>query len=209
MSKNIAFMKKEIHRRAMEESKSILSNAEQEAKKITSSAKSRGDKIQMEIIKPEVATMRRRIIGSAELEGRRMSIKTKEEVLSELFNSAKENLAGIASRKDKKINYDEILFGLIKEAASEIGEKKLLITANKNDLSYISSNLGRIKQKLKRELGFEVDLKVMNEPQNCIGGVIVYNSNKSKTFFNTLEGRLLKSSSALRGKISKMLFEQE
>jgi len=193
----------------MEESKNTLSNAEQEAKKIISSAKSRGDKIQTEIIKPEVATMRRRIIGSAELEGRRMEIKTKEEVLSEIFGTAKENLSRIASRKDKKINYDEILFKLIKEAASEIGEKKLLITANKNDLSFISSNLNTIKQKLKKELGFEVDLTVMNESQNCIGGIIVYNSNKSKTFFNTLEGRLLKSSSTLRGNISKMLFEQE
>ena len=207
MSENIDSMKKEIHRRAMEELKNISSNAEQEAKKILSSAKGRGDKIRMEIIKPEVATMKRRIIGSAELEGRRMSIKTKEEVLSEIFDAVKDNLSRIANRKDNKINYDEIIFKLIKEAVSEIGEKRLLITANKKDLSYISSNLSPIKQKLKKELGYSVDLTLMTQHQDCIGGVIVHNSNKSKTFYNTLEGRLLKLRSTSRGKISKMLFE--
>ena len=208
MSEGIVSMKKEIHRRAIEESKSILSYAEQEAKKILSSAKERGDKIRMDIIKPEATTMRRRILGSAELEGRRITIKTKEEVIFEVFDAVKDSLSRVANRKDEKFNYDEIFFKLIKEAASEIDEKKLLITANKNDLSFITSNLNSMKQRLKKELGHEVDLTIMDEPYNCIGGVIVYNSDKSKTFYNTLEGRLLNLRSTLRGKISKILFEK-
>ena len=206
MSENISVMKEEIRRRAEEESKNTVSNSKKEAQKIVSSAKDRANKVRTEKVKPEAVTMRRKIIGLAELEGRRSAINAKEEVLSKVFEGTKNRLDKIARHEDKNIEYDEILFKMIKEAASEIGEEKLLITANKSDLSYISSNLSSITQKLKKELGSEVNLTIIKEPQNYIGGVVVYNGDRNKIFNNTLKGRLSQVQGTMRGRISKNLF---
>ncbi len=207
MSEAIDSIKNEIRRRAEKESKDILKIANQEAQTILQTSKDKADRILTETVKGEVATMKRKIIGSAQLEGRKMLINAREEVLSNIFKDTKERLINVANRKDKKYKYEEILLGLIKEAATKIDEEKLIISANKRDSSYISSNLNSIKRKLNKELGHNLDLVILKEPQDLIGGVIVFNSNRTKIFNNTLEGRLLSLQSSMRGQISKILIE--
>ena len=84
-------MQNEIWRRAQQESKKILSEAKKEAQRLINSSKDRSEKIRIEKIKPEAATMRRKIIGSAELDGRKAIINAKEEILSKVFVFTKEN----------------------------------------------------------------------------------------------------------------------
>jgi len=199
-------MQNEIQRRAQQESEKTLSEAKKEAQKIINSSKNRSEKIRTEKIKPEAATMRRKIIGSAELDGRKSIINAKEEILSKAFDFTEERLRKIAQGKDKDVNYEEIIFEMIKEAASEIDEDKLLIAGNKTDHSYLSSKLSSIKQKLGKELNRKFDLEIMKEPHNYIGGIIVYNAGKTKIYNNTIEGRLLELQSRMRGRISKDLF---
>jgi V/A-type H+-transporting ATPase subunit E len=208
LSKAVDSIKEEILRRAITESKDIISNAEKDAKEIIDAAKDRAKRIRQEIIDPEVDSIRRNIIGSAMLEGRRSLIRAKNEALLKIFDNAKDKLSNISNRRDKNFKYDEIIFNLIKEAVLGIDEKKILVSANKKDLSYINSNLSSIKRKLKKEFGYEVDLKVMKEPYDFIGGVIAYNANKTKIFRNTLEGRLENLQGILRGKVGKNLFEK-
>ncbi|MCW4033081.1 MAG: V-type ATP synthase subunit E family protein [Candidatus Bathyarchaeota archaeon] len=206
MTKNISSMQDEIQRRAQQESEKILSEAKKEAQKIINSSKNRSEKIRTEKIKPEAATMRRKIIGSAELDGRKAIINAKEEILSKVFVFTKERLQKIAQGKDKDVNYEEIIFNMIKEAASEIDEVKLLISANKTDHSYLPSKLSSIKQELDKELNRKFDLEIIKEPHDYIGGIIVYNADKTKSYNNTIEGRLLELQSRMRGRISKDLF---
>jgi V/A-type H+-transporting ATPase subunit E len=207
LSVAINSIRDEIKRRAEEESKKIISNADGEAQKVLSAAKEKAERIRTETVKTEVTTMRRKIIGSAQLDGRKTIINAKEEVLSKTFDKVNEKLINIANRKDKKFKYEEILFKLIKEAVLKIDEKKILVTANKKDLSYISSNLSSIKRKLEKELGYKLDLTIMKEPRDIIGGIIVYNADKTKIFYNTLDGRLMGLKDSMRGEISKVLFE--
>ena len=207
MSDAIKSIKNEIKRRADEESKKIISNADGEAQKVLSTAKERAEKIRAETVKTEVITMRRKIIGSAQLDGRKTIINAKEEALSKIFDKVNEKLIDVANRKDKKFKYEDILFKLIKEAALGIDEKKIVVAANKKDLSYISSNLSSIKRKLEKELGYKLDLTIMKEPQHIIGGIIVFNADKTKKYNNTLDGRLMELKDSMRGEISKVLFE--
>jgi len=199
-------MQNEIWRRAQQESKKILSEAKKEAQRLINSSKDRSEKIRIEKIKPEAATMRRKIIGSAELDGRKAIINAKEEILSKVFVFTKERLQKIAQGKDKDVNYEEIIFNMIKEAASEIDEDKLLISANETDHSYLSSKLSSIKQKLDKELNRKFDLEIIKEPHDYIGGIIAYNVDKTKIYNNNIEGRLLELQSRMRGRISKDLF---
>lgn len=208
MTKNISSMQNEIQRRAQQESEKTLSEARKEAQRIINSSKDRSEKIRIEKIKPEAATMRRKIIGSAELDGRKSIINAKEEILSKVFDFTEERLQKIAQGKDKGVNYEEIIFEMIKEAASKIDEDKLLIAGNKTDHSYLSSKLSSIKQKLGKELNRKFDLEIIKEPHNYTGGIIIYNADKTKIYNNTIEGRLLELQSRMRGRISKDLFGQ-
>jgi V/A-type H+-transporting ATPase subunit E len=206
LTETISSMQNEIQRRAQQESKKILSEAKKEAQGIINSSKDRSEKIRVEKIKPEAATMRRKIIGSAELDGRKSIINAKEEILSKVFDFTRERLQKIAQGKDKEFNYEEIIFNMIKEAALKIDEDRLMIAANKTDHSHLSSKLSSIKQKLSKELNRKVDLEIVKDPHDYIGGVIVYNANRKKIYNNTIEGRLSELRSRMRGIISKDLF---
>ncbi|MEM3552403.1 MAG: V-type ATP synthase subunit E family protein [Candidatus Bathyarchaeia archaeon] len=193
-------------KRSRDEAEKIISEAKKKAEEIINSAEKKAEDILAKSIKPEIAVMRKRILGAAQLEGRKMILKAKDEAISKVFNIVEEKLKEIASGKNKEHKYEDILFKLIKEAASKIEEKELIITSNEQTLTYLSNNLKEIEDKLKSELGFEVKLKIENNPCNCIGGVIVYNKDKTKIFYNLIEGRLLKLKETLRGKIGEILF---
>lgn len=203
MSEAVELIKSEITRRAKEEAEKILSEAEREAQEMVSKAERKSQEVMMTSVKPEVEVMRRRILGSAMLEGRKMMLKAKYEIVLKILNAAEEKLRRIAEGKEKNINYEELLFNLLKEAVSGLGEESIIVSANKRDLSYLSSNLANLEERLSKELGRKVKLTIAGEPQNCIGGVIVKSRDGMKVFNNTLEGRLLKMREVLRGKILK------
>jgi V/A-type H+-transporting ATPase subunit E len=206
LTETIGSMQNEIQRRAQQESKKILSEAKKEVQSIITSSKDRAEKIRVEKIKPEAATMRRKILGSAELDGRKSIINAKEEILLKVFDFTRERLQKIAQGKDKEFNYEEIIFNMIKEAALRIDEDKLMIATNKTDHSHLSSKLSSIKQKLSKELNRKFDLEIVKDPHDYIGGVIVYNANRTKIYNNTIEGRLSELQGRMRGRISKDLF---
>jgi vacuolar-type H+-ATPase subunit E/Vma4 len=82
----------------------------------------------------------------------------------------------------------------------------LMIATNKTDHSHLSSKLSSIKQKLSKELNRKFDLEIVKDPHDYIGGVIVYNANRTKIYNNTIEGRLSELQGRMRGRISKDLF---
>jgi len=206
LSEALEVIKSEIIRRSREEAEKIISEAKKKAEEIINSAEKKAEDILAKSIKPEIIVMRKRILGAAQLEGRKMILKAKDEAISKVFSIVEEKLKQITSGKDKEYNYEDILFKLLKEAASKIEEKELIVTSNEQTLSYLNNHLKEIENRLGNELGFEVKLKTENNPCNCLGGVIVYNKDKTKIFYNLLEGRLLKVKEALRGKVAEILF---
>ncbi len=154
-------------------------------------------------VKPEVEVMKRRILGSAMLEGRKMMLKIKYEIVLNVLNSVEEKLRRIANKEEKSIDYDKILFNLLKEAITRIDEDEVTVSSNKKDLSYITSNLKKIESQLSKTLNRKVKLILQKKPKNYIGGVTVQTKDGKKIFNNTLDGRLLSLRDSLRGKILK------
>jgi len=206
LSSAVEAIKSEILKRSQTEAQKIISEAEKKAEEILSSAEKKAKEVLEKSIKPEIAVMRKRVLGAARLEGRKAVLQAKDEVLSKVFGLVEERLKRIVEGKDPEYKYEEILFGLLKEAASKIGEEELIVTSNKKTLNYLNRNLEEIKEELKRSLGYDFNLKVENSPYDCIGGVVVYNPKKTKLFYNTLDGRLFELKSKLRGEVAKTLF---
>jgi V/A-type H+-transporting ATPase subunit E len=134
------------------------------------------------------------------LEGRKMMLKAKHELVLKVLNAAEEKLRRIAEGGGG-VDYGEVLFHLLKEAVSGLGEEEVQVSANERDRSYLNRNLDRIGERLSRELGRRVKLTVADNPLNCIGGVVVKSKDGLRLFNNTLDGRLLKMREALKGKI--------
>ncbi|MGC8849180.1 MAG: V-type ATP synthase subunit E, partial [Candidatus Bathyarchaeia archaeon] len=156
MSEAVELIKSEIIRRAREESEKIIMEAEREAGSILSRAEAKAREVMMASVKPEVDVMRRRILGSAMLEGRKMMLKAKHELVQSVLNAAEEKLRKIA--EGGGVKYNEVFFNLLKEAVSGLGEDEVLVSANERDLSYLARNLDRIGERLSRELGRRVKL---------------------------------------------------
>lgn len=187
----------------------IISKAEEKAKSIIEEARSGRKKIIESDIEPELRVARRKIVGRAGLEGKRAILLSKEDVTSRVFQMATERMKKIAAGKDKQYNYEKILKALLKEAALRLQEKEIVVAANKRDSDYIQRNIATLRKALSKDLGFEVKIKLADKPADCIGGVIVYDKSKNKTFYNTLEGRLEGLKETLRSKVTQTLFVGE
>ncbi|MCS7116675.1 MAG: V-type ATP synthase subunit E family protein [Nitrososphaerota archaeon] len=207
MISGFEFIKEGIRQRASAQIRQILSSAEEEAKKIIMSAEEEVKEAVIRISKPEVMIIRRKIIGSALMEGRRTIFNAREEVISRVLEEAKKRLSELATKRSS--DYNNILIGLLKEAIKKIGEKEVIVNGNQKDTDYIKKNLSTITKRIGKELGYDVDIKVDDTPSNCIGGVIVYSKDRTKIFYNTIEGRLAKMYDELRYEVSKKLFGED
>ena len=207
MLAEIETMIEEIRQRGETEAKRIIEEARRKADAMVEEAKRRVKMMVMAEARPQVLTLRRRVLGTVELEGRRKMIKVKEEVVDRVVEMAKARIEGISSGKDKRVDYREILYSLIKEAVNGVGESKVYISANERDLKYLKRNLNSISKRLSRELGFEVKLGIDEKPINCMGGVIVRNEDCTKVYYNTLDGRLNEAVKRFRSFLGKTLFK--
>lgn len=186
--------------KAEERASKIIKSAEEEVERI----KEESEKQILSLVGSELRAVRGRIVGGAELEGRKIMMLSRQELLSKVFDESKKRLAKIADGKDESTNYEEVLVKLIIETASAIGGEEFIISANENDLAYLKKNLSKIKKQASDALGGG-DLKLDDEPIDVMGGVVMRNSDGTKTFNNTLEGRLVNVRSRIEAQVGKIL----
>ena len=177
---------------ANEKSRQILENAEAEKLRIMEQT----NKSIEGIIGSELRAVHDRIVGRAELEGRRELMDARMELLEKVYNEAKESLRIVASGQDESIDYQSILKKLIKESDQAIADESYIISANNNDIKYLKE----IKDEIKNYLGKEVIIN--NTPIDIIGGVVVQNPDGTKTLENTLENRLNEVTTRLQPEIA-------
>lgn len=190
----------ELLTRAGESAEKILKAAEEEVERIGAES----ERQILSLVGSELRAVRDRIVGGAELEGRKMMMLSRQELLSKVFDAARERLAEVAEGKDKSSDYEDILVKLIIETVSAIGGEEFIVSANEKDLAYLKKNLKKVNEQVSDALG-EGDLKLDDEPIDVIGGVVIRNSDGTKTFHNTLEGRLVNVRSRIEAQVGKTL----
>ncbi len=186
--------------KAEERAKKILKSAQEEVERI----KDESEKQILSLVGSDLRASRDRILGRAELEGRRSMMDARQRVLSHVFDEISKRLKDISDGKDKKVDYSEILVNLITEAAMAIGDEELIVSANESDLKYLGKNLGNINTQLKATLG-ECTVKLADESIDVIGGVIVRNRDGTKTYYNTLDGRLESMKTKFAAQVAEIL----
>ena len=179
----------------------ILKPAEEEARRIMKE----GDHQILGIIGSELRAIRDRVLGRANVEGKKTLVEVREQAISRVFDEAEKRLIRIAAGEDESVYYLDILKKLIVEACSSIGGGEFLVSANERDTKLLKSRARarEVKELLNKTLG-DVDL-VVEEPIECLGGVIVRNREGTKIFYNTLEGRLLSVRRRIEAEIAEVL----
>ena len=206
MSEAIEALISEIKRRTEEEIQEIIKSAEEKAEAIIEEAKRKVDKLFLDQARSEVALIRRRIIGRAEVEGRLELLRAKEEVIEKVLNEVLDEIKRVANGERKDYNYERILYSLLKEAVDSIKEDIVIIHANQRDLEFIKKNLRVLEDKLSKDLGRSVSLKIGKTLSESVGGIIAESEDGLKIYYNTLEGRILKMKRKLRLLIREILF---
>ena len=209
MSTNSLELEAQLIDKIVEKRKNIMARAEEKTKKIMASAEEEVEKIRAEselqiisLVGSELRAVSDRIVGSAELDGRRILMQTRQELLSKVFEAAERRLEEMA--EGMRSDYTTILVKLISESASAIGGEVFYVTANERDLTYLKKNFKTINRDLKKDLG-DITIKLEDDPVDITGGVVVRNDDATKTYYNTLKGKLDDVRSKIEAEVAQIL----
>ena len=182
---------------AEEKSAKLIQQAESEVLRI----KSESEKQVEHVINSEIRAVHDRIVGLAKVESRKNLMLTREKVISDVFDKAEIKLEKMI--KDTTFYSQDVLSKLIIEAAKEIGEEELIVSANSQDMKHIQENIKELNAKLKEAVGGVFTLS--DNSLKIRGGVIVSNKKGNKIYYNTLEGRLKSVRSSKAAEVAKLL----
>ncbi len=188
----------EILARAKKKAQTILSTAEEEVDKI----KAESERQVLELVDSELRAVRDRIVGRTELEGRKAVMSAKQELVTRVFEETKRRLSEITERKGAE--YGEILVKFIVEAVAAIGGDAFIVAANERDIDYLRTNLRKINNQVKKTVDGG-NVRLSDRHLDILGGVVVKNADDTKTYHNTLEGRLAKARSSKEAEVAKIL----
>jgi vacuolar-type H+-ATPase subunit E/Vma4 len=190
--------------KAVEERNTIIANAEARAARILENARQEEARIKSDvdrhlrtIVGSELRAVHDRIVGRANLDGRKMVMEAKMELLDTVFESAREKLEAMA--KKGGADYQEVVKKLISEAVEAIGDDELIVSSNKADNGFLKKTLPELSKELS------VSLRLDDKPIDSMGGVTVKNPRGTKVYYNTLEGRLSKVRGSKASEVAEKL----
>jgi len=211
MSESSMELEAQLIERVVEQRNKLFEDTDKEIIKIAESAEETVAKINsdseaevLRLVGSDLNAAKDRIIGNAQLEGRKNLLLARQSILTGVFDDALERLRSISKRDDAGVGKGETLIALISEAAAAIGGDEFIISANEADLKYLDKNLGNVSRALEQSIG-ESKVSLDSEPLDAVGGVVVRNSDGTKTYHNTLEGRLASVRERLESEIAEKL----
>jgi vacuolar-type H+-ATPase subunit E/Vma4 len=185
-------MEAQMIERAVDERNQLIDRANERAERFLQNAKNEEERINSDverhmsiIVGSEIRAVHDRIVGRVNLEGRRTLMGAKMVLIEDVFTKAKDQLVQLAESGSN--DYNVVLKKLIIEAGHAIGGENLIVSANKRDQEHVKSILFDLGKELEG-----VKLELDKTPVDTLGGVIARNRDGSKTYYNTLEGRLMR-----------------
>ncbi len=139
----------------------------------------------------QAESVRRQIIGSAELETRNSQLMSLERAVNEAFDLAAKQISGASGAP-----YEKAIAGLIEEGLEVIGPRARVQCASK-DRKAASAAI--------RKLGSRAKVTLDDEPIETIGGVVLTTPDGSVRFDNTFEARLERMKPTLRKEVAAIL----
>ncbi len=192
-------MENKLIDKTIEQRNMILEEAKEKAASIESRAEAELKRIQEQthqsienILGGELRAVHDRIVGGAQLQGRKQMLEARTEVIAKTFDRAQDE----AMKVIESPKYKDILVKLASESIAKLDED-CIVYANKEDAAYLKS----VMEKLPSEHRVKVDAS----SEDILGGVTVVNMNGTKTIHNTLETRLKAAKGRLTTEVAEKL----
>ncbi|PKY01959.1 vacuolar ATP synthase subunit E [Aspergillus campestris IBT 28561] len=118
-------------------------------------------------------------------------LSSRQELLDDLFQQARDSISGIATKDAKK--YQAVLKGLILEGLYALNESKVAIRARAKDGDAVKEAIGEAEKEFNEVVGKEVSVEVDEEeplPEGSAGGVVILGGQGKIEINNTFEERL-------------------
>lgn len=142
----------------------------------------------------QAETLKRQVIGSAELKTRNMVLQLIEEGVEKVFSEAKKRLEEMAAREE----YKTALKRLVEESLEMIGAEELIILGNSRDIPLLKKLADEISKKKR------VKLKVEGKPIKTCGGLKLSTPDGTVMYDNTFEARLERLRPVLRRDVAAL-----
>lgn len=120
-------------------------------------------------------------------------LSTKQAVLDELFESAREKVGGVTESKKGKKDYQSTLTGLLLEGLYALNESKIAVRARKKDYDLVKKAIEEASKEFKEKVGKEVSVEIDESeplPESSAGGVTILGGGGKIEVNNTFEERL-------------------
>lgn len=185
--------------KTIEQRNMILDEAKEKAAKIKARADEERDRIITmtnqaieNVIGGELRAVHDRIVGGAQLQGRKLVMDARMEVIAKVFEKAEDDIKSIVESSE----YNEYLVKLTSESISKLNEDSI-VYANKKDADYLKSVMESLPTGQK--------VKIEESPVDIVGGVTVVNIKGTKTIHNTLDSRLKAAKDRLTAEVADKL----
>jgi vacuolar-type H+-ATPase subunit E/Vma4 len=170
------------HKEALERVRVVLQETKSEATKI------------LEMGDRQADSVKRKVLGSAELQSRNDVLRTLEGASNEIFQEALKNLSKSSNQ------YTRALERLIEEGVNVIGTDAV-VECNSRD----KDSVGAIIKGMNHKDGTKLTLA--EKSIKTIGGVVLHSKDLSTRFDDTFETRLERMRPQLRSEVVKLLSE--
>ncbi len=185
------------------EAEAAILEAEKNGKDILLKAKDEADRQYATITnqaKSQAEAERRKFESLTEVETRNRLLQKKEELVNTAFDESLKQMSAFVETKA----YLDYLLDLIRETASKLDSKNLILHLNARDREKLKK---KDLAKLSEALG--VNLEIDQTGENFLGGCRVQTSDKRILYDNTIESRLQQFKPSLRIETAKILFGKE
>lgn len=185
--------------KTIEQRNEILAKAKAGVAKIAAKAKAENERIEAQtrasietIIGGELRAVHDRIVGGAQLLGRKTVMEARTVVIAKVFANVVDEIKSIVEGPD----YNQYLMKLAIESISTLNED-CIVYASEKDAEYLKANM--------EQLALGVKVQVETSPVDIVGGVSIINLEGTKTVQNTIESRLKASESKLTAVVAEKL----
>jgi V/A-type H+/Na+-transporting ATPase subunit E len=148
----------------------------------------------IESSKKQAENLKRQIIGSSTLNARNQELVIIEGAIDEIFNKAKEKLAGSNNEK----NYEKLLTRMIEDSAAKLGSG-IIIQCNKTDLKLVKKISSEISSDKKMKIS------VSDKILEMIGGIKATSVDGTMSLDNTLDSSIESLKPLIRKDIVQLL----
>ena len=149
----------------------------------------------LETSEKRAESVKRQIIGAAELDARNAQLRSLEKAVNEAFDLATKQISTVSGAAQEKA-----LASLIQEGLDVIGPRAKVSCASK-DRKAVSSAI--------RKLGGKAKLSLDDGEVDTMGGVILTTPDETVRFDNTFEARLERMRPTLRKAVAAILMGAE